>query len=193
MKRMKGLWLSEESVLKFKNDWLELNEDQVVRPDGKPGTFATVTMKPGVSVLAMDDLAQVYLTSEYRYAIERESVEVVSGGIDVDELAIVAARRELREELGIEAAQWLDLGVVDPFTSVIHSQATLFLARKLSLFNAEPEGTEVIKVLKLDLNEAVRMVMESEITHGPSCVLILKAHFYLLADSSFPTGDVRSL
>lgn len=181
MTRIKGLWLVEESVQKYKNAWLELNEDRVIRPDGKPGNFATVRMKPGVSVLAMNDLAQVYLTSEYRYAVERESIEVVSGGIDEDEPPPVAARRELREELGIEAAQWIDLGFVDPFTSAIHSPATLFLARKLSLVKPEPEGTELIKVLKLDLSEAVRMVMESEITHGPSCVLILKT--YLLLNS----------
>ncbi|HAF23972.1 MAG TPA: NUDIX hydrolase, partial [Blastocatellia bacterium] len=74
---MKGLWLVEETVQKYQNGRLEVSEDQVVRPDGKPGTFATVRMKPGVSVLAIDDLAQVYLTSEYRYAVERESIEVV--------------------------------------------------------------------------------------------------------------------
>jgi hypothetical protein len=34
-------------------------------------------------------------------------------------------------------------------------------------------------VLKLDLSQAVRMVMESEITHGPSCVLILKTYHFL--------------
>ena len=179
MARTKGPWLVEETVQKYKNAWLELSEDKVVRPDGKAGTFATVRMKPGVSVLAMDDLAQVYLTSEYRYAVERESIEVVSGGIDEDELPFVAAARELREELGIEAAQWTNLGQVDPFTSAILSPATLFLATKLSFFNAEPEGTELIKVLKLDLSEAVRMVMESEITHGPSCVLILKTYYFL--------------
>ncbi|HEX9424268.1 MAG TPA: NUDIX hydrolase [Pyrinomonadaceae bacterium] len=181
MTRMKGLWLVEESVQRFKNAWLELSEDKVVRPDGKPGTFATVRMKPGVSVLAMNDLAQVYLTSEYRYAVERESIEVVSGGIDEDEPPHVAARRELREELGIEAAQWINLGLVDPFTSVIHSPATLFLARKLSLVRPEPEGAELIKVLKLELREAVQMVLKSEITHGPSCIVILKT--YLLLNS----------
>ena len=184
MTRMKGLWLVEESVQKYKNAWLEVSEDQVVRPDGKTGAFATVRMKPGVSVLALDDLAQVYLTSEYKYAVERESIEVVSGGIDEDEPPSAAARRELREELGIEAAQWIDLGLVDPFTSAIHSPATLFLARKLSLVKPEPEGTEVIKVLKVDLSEAVRMVMESEITHGPSCVLILKTHHFLNSDKA---------
>jgi len=179
MTRMKGLWLVEESVQKYKNSWLELSEEKVVRPDGKPVTFATVRMKPGVSVLAMNDLSQVYLTSEYRYALGRESIEVVSGGIDEGEPAPVAARRELREELGIKAAQWIDLGLVDPFTSAIHSPATLYLARKLTLGKPEPEGTELIKVLKLDLGEAVQMVMESEITHGPSCILILKTYHFL--------------
>lgn len=181
MTRMKGLWLVEETVQRYKNSWLELSEDKVVRPDGKPGAFATVTMKPGVSVLAMDDQAQVYLTSEFRYAVERESIEVVSGGIDEDESPSVAARRELREELGIEAAEWTDLGSTDPFTSAIYSPAKLFLARSLSLVDSEPEGTEVIRVLKVDLSEAVRMVMESQITHGPSCLVILKTH--LLSNS----------
>ena len=55
MTRMKGLWLVEETVQKYENAWLELTEDKVVRPDGKPGTFATVRMKPGVSVLVMND------------------------------------------------------------------------------------------------------------------------------------------
>lgn len=183
MTRTKGLWLVENVVQRYKDAWLEVNVDQVVRPDGKPGTFATVRMKPGVSVLAMDHLGQVYLTSEYRYAVERESIEVVSGGIDENELPPAAARRELREELGIEAAQWIDLGQVDPLTSAINSPATLFLARQLTLVEPEPEGTEIIKVLKLDLSEAVGMVMKSEITHGPSCVLILKTYTFLKSDA----------
>lgn len=182
--RIKGPWLIEESVQKYKNAWLEVTEDKVVRPDAQTGTFATVRMKPGVSVLAMDDLTQVYLTSEYRYAVERESIEVVSGGIDEGESPLLAAARELREELGIEATQWSNLGQVDPFTSAIHSPATLFLARKLSLFDPKPEGTELIKILKFDLSQAVRMVMENEITHGPSCVLILKAYHFLNSEKA---------
>lgn len=66
MTRMKGPWLVEETVERYKDAWLEVSEDQVVRPDGKAGTFATVGIKPGVSILAMDDVGHVYLTSEYR-------------------------------------------------------------------------------------------------------------------------------
>ena len=104
--------------------------------------------------------------------------------MDEGEPPLLAAARELREELGIEATQWSNLGQVDPFTSAIHSPATLFLARKLSLFDPKPEGTELIKILKFDLSQAVRMVMESEITHGPSCVLILKAYHFLNSEKA---------
>jgi ADP-ribose pyrophosphatase len=176
---MKGLWLVEETVQRYKSAWLEVCEDRVVRPDGQAGSFATVKMKPGVSVLAMDEDWQIYLTSEFRYAVERNSIEVVSGAIDEDELPAAAARRELREELGIEAAEWVDLGAVDPFTSVIHSPASLFLASRLSFVETAREPTEIIRVVKVKLSEAVRMVMVSEITHGPSCVLILKTNHFL--------------
>jgi ADP-ribose pyrophosphatase len=182
MTRMKGLWAVGDTLQRYKNAWIEVNEDQVVMPNGESGIFATVTMQPGVSVLAMDDEGMVYLTSEYRYAVERDSIEVVSGGIEPNEQPLTAAGRELREELGIEAAEWTELGTVDPFTSAIYSPATLFLACQLSKVEATPECTEIIRVIKVDLAEAVRMVVASEITHGPSCVLILKTYLRLSRD-----------
>lgn len=181
MKRVKGPWVVEETLKTYKTPWLELCEDQVIRPDGRKGSFAIVKLKPGVSVLAVDDARNCYLTSEYRYAIERESIEVVSGGIEEDEATLAAAQRELREEVGIEATQWVDLGFVDPLTSIVNSPASLFLARGLSFVNSSHESTEIIRVVKLKLSEAVRMVIESEITHGPSCVVILKTHYFLNA------------
>lgn len=179
MSKKKGPWTVETSKRVFKNPWIEVREDKVIRPDGRPGSFATVAMKPGVSVLALDEEGSVYLTSEFRYAVERESVEVVSGAIEGDESPPAAAKRELREELGIEAAEWTDLGLVDPFTSVVLSPAHLFLARGLTFAETAPEGTEIIRAHRVRLSEAVRMVMGGEITHGPSCVLILKAHVHL--------------
>ena len=189
--RKKGFWRVEETVQLHKNGWLEVCEDRVIRPDEQAESFVTVKMRPGVSVLAMDEARQVYLTSEFRYAIERESIEAVSGGVEADELPLSAARRELREELGIEAAEWTDLGSVDPFTSLVHSPADLFLARNLSFVDSHCDGTEIIQLVKVKLGEAVRMVMESEITHGPSCVLILKTNHFLNNEKAgvFGTGS----
>jgi hypothetical protein len=65
MRRKKGLWQIEETVQLYKNGWLEVCEDKVIRPDDQAGSFATVRMKPGVSVLAMDEAQQVYLTANF--------------------------------------------------------------------------------------------------------------------------------
>jgi len=174
MNKKKGPWLVGDSIEKYRNAWLDVCEDQVVQPNGDAGIFATVRVKPGVSVLAIDEYEEVYLTAEYRYAIEQESIEVVSGGVEVDESTAETARRELREELGIEAETWIDLGMVHPMTSMLYAPAQLFLAKKLSFFPPDPDASEIIRIVKVKLSEAVRMVIDSEITHAPSCVLILK-------------------
>jgi hypothetical protein len=49
----------------------------------------------------------------------------------------------------------------------------------LRFVKATPEGTEQIRVLKVKLGEALKMVMDDKIKHAPSCVLILKANEYL--------------
>ncbi len=122
----------------------------------------------------MDDDRHVYLTVEFHYAVGRTTVEAVSGGMEANEEPLATAKRELQEELGIEAADWTDLGIVDPFTASVVSPTRLYLARGLTFGDHAPEGTEQIRCLKMPLTEAVQKVMTSEITHGPSCVLILK-------------------
>lgn len=174
-----GDFIIKKSVQKYKNPWIEVVEEKVIRPDGKPGIFGIVKMVEGLSVLPLDDRGFVYMTEEFHYAIGKKHIEVVSGAIDKGESAIKAAKRELREELGIEAKEWIDLGLVNPFTTVINSPARLFLAKKLKFGKDNQEGTENIKLVKVKLMEAVKMVIESVITHGPSCVLILKAEKYL--------------
>ncbi|OGJ22088.1 MAG: hypothetical protein A2804_02450 [Candidatus Pacebacteria bacterium RIFCSPHIGHO2_01_FULL_46_10] len=175
----KGPWTITDSKTVYKNSWINVREDKVIKPDGKEGIFGVVEMKPGVSVLPIDDERNVYLTKEYHYAVGRETIEAISGGIDKNENEEDAAKRELREETGITANEWIDLGVIDPFTTVVKSPNYLFLARGLEFSKAKPEGAEKIKVIKISMGKAIQWVMESKITHGATTTLILKAKDYL--------------
>jgi ADP-ribose pyrophosphatase len=178
--RKNGPWTIKSSSAKYRGELVELYEDEVVKPDGEPGTYSTVRVKAGVSVLPVDQEDYAYLARDFRYAVRRECIEVVGGAIDEGEAGLDAARRELKEELGIEAARFVELGQVDPMTSIIDSPSYLFLAiGRLKFREKELEGGENVKTMKVKLSEAVRMVMESEITHGSSCVLILRANNYL--------------
>jgi len=170
-----GPWKIIGTKWVHQDPWVRVQQDDVIRPDGKPGTFTVVHIKPGVCVLPWAEDDTVYLTEEFHYAVGKVTIECVSGGRDVGETANEAAKRELREELGIEAVEWTDLGRVDPFTACLLSPTQLYLARGLRFVDQAPEGTELIRRVAMPLEDAVRMVMMSEITHAPSMTLILKA------------------
>jgi ADP-ribose pyrophosphatase len=179
MPRFHGPWQVLKSNDIYQDAWIDVRQDDVIRPDGKPGTHSVVTIRRGVSALLLDDDGFVYLTEEFHYGVGRTTLEVVSGGIDDGEAPLAGARRETKEELGISAREWAWLGTFDPFTTMIHSPTQLFLGRGLTFGVSTPEGTEKIRCVKTSLEEAVEMVMDSRITHGPSCVVILKARLFL--------------
>ena len=180
--RQHGPWQIVRSHEIYKDAWLEVRKDDVIRPDGAPGTHGVIFLKPGVSVLALDDEKQVYLTEEFHYGVGRLTIEVVSGGREPDESPLAAATRELEEELGIVAGEWIELGSFDPFTTMLSAPAELFLARRLTFGETRQEGTENIRCVKIGFDEALAGVMDGRITHGPSCVVILKAARFLEGD-----------
>ena len=183
MERKHGSWTIRSSERLYADEFAEVWVDEVSRPDGEPARRVTMRMKPGVAVLALDGEGFAHLVRTFRYAVGKECVEVVQGGAEEGEEPEVAARRELKEELGVEAEEWADLGLVDAITSQVYSPARLFLARGLKFGETETEGTESLRPLKVKFDEAVRMVLDGEITQGISCTLILKASRLLEGES----------
>ena len=167
----------------YENAWIKLREDRVSWRGGAEQVFGVVAMRPGVSVLPLEEDGSVYLVREFKYVIGEESLEVISGAMESGEKPEHTGLRELSEECGLIAAEWVDLGVVNPFTTIVHSPNHMFLARKLSKVSRAPgagnEGGDRVSVVKMPFDDAYRAVLKGEITHGASCVLILKTREYL--------------
>lgn len=175
----KNIWQKISSQDKYVNPWIQVIEDQVIGPDGKPGIYATVKIKEGISVLPVDDENNVYLINEFRYPLNRTSIETAGGGLDDNESALDCAKRELKEELGIEAKEWVDLGLIHPLTAYIDCPNRLFLARGLSFSETSLDPNENILEVKTSLQEAVDRVMNGSISEAKTCTLILKANEYI--------------
>jgi len=170
----KGNWKIKSSETIFKNSHLELIKDEVIRPNGEPGEYAVVKLTKGIAILPFDDEGNVYLTKQFRYAINKESIEAVAGGIEENEKLIDAAKRELKEELGIEAEEFSHIGYFDLDISMVNCKVELFTAHELKFTKSNQDDTEEIEMLKMKFEEAVQKVLNNEITHSVSCILILK-------------------
>lgn len=158
---------------------MSVREDRVTRPDGKPGIYGVVTMHPGICILPIDDENNIYLVKQYRYGVERETLEAIAGGTEGQDI-LDTAKRELLEETGISAKTITPLGFIDPFTSIVNSPDYIFVAQNLSFGDPEREGTEHdMELIKIPYVRALQWVVESKITHAASVVAILKAREYL--------------
>ena len=171
-----GPWKIRDTNNVYVDPFVEVRLDQVIRPDGLAGQHVVVFMKPGVCVLAMDEHNRVHLTSEFHYGVGRVSLEAVSGGIEENEDPLETAQRELQEELGLVAAKWQYLNTVDPFTTIMVSPTRLYLARDLNPVESNMEGTEQIEKVVMPLKTAVEKVTSGEISHAPTCILLLRAN-----------------
>lgn len=172
--RSHGPWQIKASAVTYEDPWICVRRDEVIRPDGLDGSYAIVAIKPGVCVVAIDDAGHVHLTEEFHYAVGRVTIEGVSGGIEPGHTATETAHRELAEELGITARHLIHLGVTDPFTASVHSPTALFVATGIEQGAATPEPTELIRPVVMSLEDAVQAVNAGEITHGPTCIILLR-------------------
>jgi 8-oxo-dGTP pyrophosphatase MutT (NUDIX family) len=177
---MKNLVTRVSSRSVHEGNLVRLREDRVILPRGTEALYEFVEIKHGSSVLAMEENGDVWLVLEWKYAIDRPSLEVVSGGIEPGETPIDTAHRELREELGKTASELIPLGHVDPFTTMLRCPNYLFLARGLNDAQREPEEAESnMERHRMPFQQAFDLAVRGEITHGSSCVAIFRAAEWL--------------
>jgi len=175
-----GPWIIKNSKIVYESKHhLQVMEDEVIQPKGKEGTYTTLNIWDGVYVLPIDEFGDVYLIQEFKYPLGKEILSTVGGYVEKGEEPLEAAKRELREEAGIVATEFIDLGFINPAPSSTAAKSYLYLARKLSFTETEHEPTEVIRQKKLKFDEAVERVIKSEITHASAAALILKANEYI--------------
>lgn len=172
-------WKTLTSKEVYRNPWMRVREDKVIRPDGKEGIYGVVETRVATGVCALTDKGEVVLVGQYRYATERYSWEIVEGGADLGEPPLEAIQRELQEEAGLKAEHWTPLSHELQLTNCISSEmGYIFMAEGLSEVEPDPEETEVLQIRFEPLEKCLEMIEEGEITDAISIMglLLLDRH-----------------
>jgi 8-oxo-dGTP pyrophosphatase MutT (NUDIX family) len=157
----------------YENPWITVWHDEVTRPDGSPGIYGVVHFaNVAAGVVVLDDHRQTVLVGQHRYTLDAWSWEIPEGGVPASESPLDGAKRELREETGLEASTWREIARVDLSNSVTDEQAVLYVATDLSHGAASPEPTESIEVRWVPFDEALAMTLDGRITDVMSVVAI---------------------
>lgn len=157
----------------YRASFFDVFETKVVFPGAIKRTHYNAVLQSVAAVFPVTKEREIYFVSQYRYLIGQETLEAVSGIVEKNETPLNAAKRELKEETGIEAGQWELLRKVELIPSFFRVPVSIFLAKELELKQSEPDKTEAIQIIKLPLFEAVEKIYTCEINTPTTIIGIL--------------------
>lgn len=126
----------------YRNHWMRVREDEILRSNGEKGTYGVVEKHDGAIILPIDG-GRIWLVEQYRYTIQQRALELPQGSWEMPiEDPEVLARGELNEELGLEAAQMTRLGSIWIAYGFTRQRQHVFLATGLTSSQADPDAEE---------------------------------------------------
>lgn len=187
-------WTTLSSRLVYDNRWINVTEHQTLAPTGAPALYGVVHMKNlALGVLPIDADGCTILVGQQRYVFDAYSWELPEGGGAEDQPPLEGAQRELGEEAGLRAANWLPLlSEVHLSNSVTDERAFAWLAWDLSPDDRyKKDASEDLAVRRVPFAEAVRMAVAGEFSDVFTLVMLLKAD-HLARTGALP-GDLARL
>jgi 8-oxo-dGTP pyrophosphatase MutT (NUDIX family) len=175
MNNLENPWQKISSREVYDNPWINVRHEEVIKPSGQNGIYGVAHFKLlAAAIIPLDNEGNIWLVGQFRYTLNEYSWEIPMGGGSLSVDSLVTAKRELKEETGLIASKWTNLGRLHTSNSVTDEVGYMYLAEELTQEEAEPDDTEVLQIKKVSLREAARMVMDSEITDSLSIAAILK-------------------
>ena len=148
--------------------------DDIELPDGTKATREVVEHSGGVCVAAMTEEKELYFVRQYRYPYKKVLLELPAGKLERGENPMKAGIRELEEECGVVADTVIPMGTVYPTVAYCSEIIHLFAAKGLKSTNQHLDEGEFLDVEKIPLANAVKMVMDGEISDSKTVALVLK-------------------
>lgn len=166
------------SEMKFDGKLIKVTYD-VAEVNGKEA-WREVVHHPGASaVVAIDEENHIIMEKQFRYALNDYLLEIPAGKLDAGEDPLVCAKRELEEETGIVASEWISLGTIATSPGFCNEVIHLYVAKGLSKGEIHWDEDEYVEVERYTFDELLQRIKEEKIKDSKSLSAVLLAMPYL--------------
>lgn len=160
---------------KYHGPLLHVYHDRVRLPNGNESGRDYIKHLGAVCIVPVTEDKRVYVERQFRYPLDMVITEIPAGKLDsAEEDRLSAAKRELREETGLTADVWTDLGDFFPAVAYSTERITMYLAQGLHEGERHLDKDEFLNIETVPLEELVRAVMDGEIVDIKTQAAILK-------------------
>jgi 8-oxo-dGTP pyrophosphatase MutT (NUDIX family) len=151
----------------YRNPWMRLREDEILRSNGKKGIYGVVDKDDAAIILPLDQ-GRVWLVEQFRYTIQERALELPQGGWEMEvDAPEDLARGELKEEIGMDAAEMTFLGTLWIAYGFTRQRQHVFLATGLTPTEKEPDPEEHdLIVHSVPVGEFEKMMLTGVIRDG---------------------------
>lgn len=167
-------WTTLSSETRYESRLIRLDHEEVRHESGEPGTYTAIRFKVfGVAVLALDGEGLVHLVGQYRYVSGAYTWELVRGAGDLGRPPVESARRELKEETGLVAEDWLEILNLMASPGITDERAPCFVAWNTRQEAPRPDPQESLARRRMSFPATVEAVLSGEIVDAPSVATVL--------------------
>ena len=153
--------------------------EEITLPNGAR-TKMTIVRYPGsTGIVPLLDDEKVVMVKQYRHSVGDYLLEIPAGTMEPGESPLNCARRELEEETGLMAKEFVELSQVYIIPAYSDEKIYVYLARGFTASEQNLDQDEIIQVVEYPLKEVLQMISQGLITDALTILSIQQAHMYI--------------
>lgn len=168
-----------EATVAYRGSFIEVRKDSVLLPDGAEASREYIVHPGAVAVLAVLDNGNLVMERQFRFPARREFLEIPAGKIDYGEEGLVTGQRELLEETGYMAREWIHLTTTWPCIGYADERIEYYLARGLTRQQARLDDGEFLEVFEMSLEDGISWIRQGKINDSKTIIGLFWLEKYL--------------